>query len=97
VSDLKIQNRQNTLVIVRNVKRLVRNEGESITIVLIFMDVLHKLLEEFNIIFREKWILKDLVEKQWLMFNNDLVHMLIYIIDGRTNSSIGADGTKICR
>jgi NAD-dependent DNA ligase len=28
VSDLKIQNRQNTLVIVRNVKRLVRNEGE---------------------------------------------------------------------
>jgi hypothetical protein len=39
---------------------------KSITIVLIFMDVLHKLLEEFNIIFREKqWILKDLVEKQW--------------------------------
>jgi NAD-dependent DNA ligase len=32
-------------------------------------------LEEFNIIFREKqWILKDLVEKQGLLFNNDLVH-----------------------
>jgi hypothetical protein len=48
---------------------------KSITIVPIFMDVLHKLLEEFNIIFREKqWILKDLVEKQALLFNNDLVH-----------------------
>jgi hypothetical protein len=68
VSDLKIQNIQNTLVIVRNVKlELVRNEGESITIAInFFMGVLHKLLEEFNIIFREKqWILKDLVEKQW--------------------------------
>jgi hypothetical protein len=39
------------------------------------MDVLHKLLEEFNIIFREKqWILKDLVETVALLFNNDLVH-----------------------
>jgi hypothetical protein len=48
---------------------------KSITIVPFFMDVLHKLLEEFNIIFREKqWILKDLVEKQALLFNNDLVH-----------------------
>jgi NAD-dependent DNA ligase len=39
---------------------LVRNEGEVNHYCPIFMDVLHKLLEEFNIIFREKqWILKD--------------------------------------
>jgi DNA ligase (NAD+) len=52
--------------------KLVRNEGEVNHYCPTFMDVLHKLLEEFNIIFREKqWI--GLGETA-LLFNNDLVH-----------------------
>jgi NAD-dependent DNA ligase len=44
---------------------LVRNEGEVNHYCPNFW-MSSKLLEEFNIIFREKqWILKDLVEKQW--------------------------------
>jgi DNA ligase (NAD+) len=51
--------------------KLVRNEGEVNHYCPIFMDVLHKLLEEFNIIFREKqWIGLGAA----LLFNNDLVH-----------------------
>jgi predicted metal-dependent RNase len=57
---LKIRtNKKNTLLQSECHTELVRNEG-SITIVPIFMDVLLKLLEGSNIIFREKrWTLKD--------------------------------------
>jgi NAD-dependent DNA ligase len=36
-------------------------------------------------------------ENSGLLFNNDLVHNYADLYNWRENSSIGTDGTKICR
>jgi DNA ligase (NAD+) len=62
------------------------------------MDVLHKLLEEFNIIFREKMDIEGLGgETVALLFNNDLVHNYADLYKLTVEQILPLDGTKICR